>query len=302
MKNPLIDVYYLLKRQDYQWMTDADFSETIGNVLYEKKPFMAGRMGAYESSAIRMFEFGYKQKQKKMMEYLSNNAGFFPKDIRLLSDFASTYKKALSNCDIIYPMGYRGENYLISRFASDSIKFYRGYFNWNADDIWFKHLRNKKVLIIHPFAKTIREQYDNKRELLHRSSDFLPEFELMIIKAVFTAAGEIDDRFANWFEALDYMHNETLKYDYDIALLGCGSYGFPLASMIKEDGKIAVHMGGELQLLFGIKGARWEQKEYGDISLYNDSWVYADHSERPKNFTSIEGSSYWETVGKDEQE
>lgn len=44
------------------------------------------------------------------------------------------------------------------------------------------------------------------------------------------------------------------KIDYDICLIGCGAYGFPLAAHAKRKGKKAVHLGGALQLLFGIKG------------------------------------------------
>lgn len=50
--------------------------------------------------------------------------------------------------------------------------------------------------------------------------------------------------------------------DYDIVLLGCGAYGFPLAAYAKRRGKQAIHMGGSLQLLFGIKGKRWEDQNY----------------------------------------
>lgn len=49
------------------------------------------------------------------------------------------------------------------------------------------------------------------------------------------------------------MKDEIDKQDYDIALIGCGAYGFPLAAHIKRSGKKAIHLGGALQLLFGIK-------------------------------------------------
>ena len=188
-------------------------------------------------------------------------------------------------------MNYRGENYLISRYAPKDVLYYHDYFVNCGDDIWFKHLKGKRVLVIHPFASTIESQYKNNRCKIHQSPDVLPEFELHVLKAVFTAAGENDERFNDWFEALEYMHEETKKIDYDIALIGCGSYGLPLAARIKQDGKIAVHMGGDLQLLFGIKGARWAS--LGE-SLFNDYWIYPDSSERPTNYTLIEGDSYWE--------
>lgn len=38
----------------------------------------------------------------------------------------------------------------------------------------------------------------------------------------------------------------------------------------------AVHIGGALQLLFGIKGRRWD-REFS--SIYNDAWVRPEENE-----------------------
>ena len=70
--------------------------------------------------------------------------------------------------------------------------------------------------------------------------------------------GQTDERFKDRFEALDYMYKEALKIDFDIAVIGCGAYGICLASMLKNAGKQAFHLGGITQLWFGIKGKRWD--------------------------------------------
>ena len=90
----------------------------------------------------------------------------------------------------------------------------------------------------------------------------------MVLKAVQTAGGN-QTEFKDWFEALEYMEQEIDKIDYDIVLLGCGAYGFPLAAHCKRMGKQAIHLGGVLQLLFGIKGKRWET-----VSEYQDQFPY----------------------------
>ena len=58
------------------------------------------------------------------------------------------------------------------------------------------------------------------------------------------------------------MQKEIDKIDFDIAILGCGAYGYPLASYIKSIGKKAIHIGGATQLIFGIKGKRWEKASF----------------------------------------
>ena len=91
------------------------------------------------------------------------------------------------------------------------------------------------------------------------------------------------------------MYKEAMKLDFDIAILGCGAYGLPLAAKIKQAGKQAIHLGGVTQILFGIKGKRWEEMEdYRYIkNLMNDAWVYPNVQDTPKNAKIVEGGCYW---------
>lgn len=123
-----------------------------------------------------------------------------------------------------------------------------------------------------------------------------------IIKAVQSLGGD-DKRFNNWFDALEWMKYKMNQIDYDICLIGCGAYGFPLAAHAKKQGKKAIHLGGSLQLLFGIKGKRWEDPYYGVrewgipygsySSLMNEYWVRPDEKERSQNAMQVENGCYW---------
>jgi hypothetical protein len=53
-------------------------------------------------------------------------------------------------------------------------------------------------------------------------------------------------------------------------------------------GKSAIHLGGEMQLLFGIKGKRWENS-----NIYNSAWTRPDPEDTPINANSIEDGCYW---------
>ena len=107
-------------------------------------------------------------------------------------------------------------------------------------------------------------------------------------RAVQTIAGNKDPRFNNWFEALDLMYNEAMSKDFDVAIIGCGAYGFPLAAKLKAAGKIAIHMGGATQYLFGVTGARW-----GKSKLVNENWIRPFPEERPEGYKTVEDGCYW---------
>jgi hypothetical protein len=152
-------------------------------------------------------------------------------------------------------------------------------------DPWSEALAGKTVLVIHPFTKSIQAQY-KKRTLLFEDPRVLPEFELKTITAVQSLAYNTSNGFATWFDALDHMCGQMTQTEFDVAIIGCGAYGFSLAAFAKRLGKKAVHLGGATQLLFGITGKRW-----GDIG--NEHWVRPLPEERPQGFEKVEGGCYW---------
>ena len=140
----------------------------------------------------------------------------------------------------------------------------------------------------------IKAQYE-KREKLFKNPDMLPEFaSLQTIRSVQTSAGGQDPRFSDWFEAYDYLCGEISKVEFDVVLIGCGSYNLPLASYIKRLGKKAVVMGGSVQLLFGIRGQRWDSAgDWIEQGLYNEHWVRPSDEETPQKSSGVEGGCYW---------
>ena len=143
-------------------------------------------------------------------------------------------KASASQIDVLAIWFHPFEDYYIKELMSNDVicTYLLNFEPWNETTVhWSAALKDKKVLVIHPFAETIRDQYE-KRELLFPGTDILPEFELHTLKAVQTLAGIKDDRFSTWFEALEWMYQEAMKIDFDVAIIGCGAYGMPLAATL----------------------------------------------------------------------
>lgn len=277
-------------------LTANEINKMIYDELLSGKPFMACRFGSTELGSMSSFYFNRKNEFQKAIEHVCFYSGFFPNDIRFGKRFTDVMIDACKNADFLAAWFFPYEDYYIKNILPKSSKI--GYLMnmepWKADKPWTAALKGKKVLVIHPFDESIRCQYE-KRELLFENQEILPEFELKTLRAVQTLAGTKDDRFETWFDALEYMYKEAMKIDFDVAILGCGAYGMPLASMLKKAGKQAIHMGGVTQILFGIKGKRWEEKKaYGYIkNLMNENWKYPLESERPSQSQKVEGNCYW---------
>lgn len=226
-----------------------------------------------------------------LIKPLCNNAGFFPEDIRLLERFSKRMQMDAMILDCCCCCDWENED-LFSDIYSPSICFARleDMEPYDYTEPWSKALEGKKVLVVHPFAKSIESQYA-RRELLWDNPDVLPAFELKTIKAVQTIAGE-KAPFKDWFEALEYMKSQMDAIDYDVAIIGCGAYGFHLAAHAKRTGHKAIHLGGATQILFGIKGKRWE--ELPAVSkFFNEYWVSPLPEETPQHNARVEGGCYW---------
>lgn len=154
---------------------------------------------------------------------------------------------------------------------------------------WLEALAGKKVLIVHPFVETIRQQYKIKDKIY--PNGLLPDCELITVPSVwYNTDGNPD--YANWFEALAYLEAQVDKETYDIALLGCGPFGVPLTAHIKQQGRQAIYIGGALQILFGIRGNRWDGIE-AVRNLYNEYWVRPGDDNKPRSTKDLDDNCYW---------
>jgi hypothetical protein len=290
-------------------ITGQPASDLIRDKILEGKPLMVSRFGSTELNCILNYYFveqGFFKNVKNIltgipyflkikpgiMYYMNIFSGFFPSTEANIKRFCEMSLLDLPEIDILGSWQTH-ERFLYPYFNPDHIRVQLGDLNpIRHEHPWTIALAGKKVLIVHPFEETIKEQF-KKREFLFTNKETLPPFELKTLKAVQSMA-DAKTQYKSWFEALDFMKSEIGRIDFDIAILGCGAYGMPLAAHIKRIGKQAIHLGGETQALFGIKGKRWETDNYAyHLKFYNDYWVRPSDSEIPEGSKKVEGGAYW---------
>lgn len=268
-------------------------TQIIVDLLESDKPCMISRFGSVELQAICLMRYWPWLNFLKERSYrqIGNNAGFFPVDKQQLMRFYRCYKEDVDQMDIL--VTWRIEELLVHDWLRGKQRIQKSTLDefYAQSNPWTQALKDKNVLVVHPFAEAIEKQYQ-KRESLFDSPLVLPGFKsLKTVKAVQSIAGNSVE-FRTWFEALDFMKSEIDKADYDIALIGCGAYGLPLAAHVKRMGKKAIHMGGVLQFLFGIKGKRYVDNP--ETAKYiNEYFVSPSESDRPKLADKVEGGCYW---------
>jgi len=269
-------------------------SAVISGLIAGSSPAMVCRLGTGELNSIvhmRRFFRGKAPYRDEDYEGLEKIAGFFPVRQDLLERY---YHRMVDDLKIVDVLGswlpeerfFRSE---LKRSLKVPLADLEPYFH---RDPWSASLEGRTVLVVHPFVDTVRSQYA-RREGLFQDARVLPSFELKTLRSVQSIGSRHGRKeFRDWFEALTAMEEKIAQTEFDVALIGCGAYGLPLAAHVKRLGKKAVHLGGATQILFGIRGRRWE--DIPEVArLFNDAWVRPDEADRPDNYLEIEGGSYW---------
>jgi hypothetical protein len=285
-------------RQPVHWAEAGN--RVIADALAQGAPCMITRLGSGEVGVVsyylrwragRGIRFPYPGTVRRA---LNVNAGFFPADDASLDAFARLYLESIRDADVMAVWFSRGEQYVVTRYCDHARYVELGaLLGMLYPSPWSAQLAGKRVLVIHPFARTIASQYEQHRMQLFADPLVLPEFELQTLAPPQTIAGNTQG-FASWFDALDRTCEQIARATYDIALIGAGAYGLPIAAFVKRQGRQAVHTGGVTQLFFGIKGRRWElEYQEGVVPLFNDFWVRPSAEETPSGASRVEGGCYW---------
>lgn len=292
IKDTMKTVRFRIDYRGYSVMDSSTGNDHIKDIILRNRPSMIARCGATEMRCVGEYlsKGTFSDRIKREISELS---GVFPATESVLEQFCRFYMDCVGQSDILALWGVGAESKVVKAKCSEDTKFVQltALEPYYFEKPWSVVLRGKKVLVLHPFEESIRKQYKNRMKLFS-NPEVLPEFaSLTCIRAVQSIAGQ-KTQFETWFDALDYMKNQIKQVDFDVAIIGAGAYGLPLAAYVKQLGKIAIQMSGSTQILFGIKGKRWEN--IPEVSkLFNEYWIRPAENETPKKSEKVEGGSYW---------
>ena len=297
---PLVRHRTLIERAKYRGTTIFDpqaGNDRIAALLEKGKPCAIGKMGASELGGLRRFESrknaeGLCSNWGGHRKRLSLNAGVYPDDDATLSHFCPCYSQALGALDLMAVWYHQGERRFVSTYAPKSTlvsltalePFYH-------ERPWSRHLAGKRVLVVTPFSTTIKSQYERRTAVWRNKPEVLPDFMLDTLRCPLSAQ-LVQPVYPDWFAALSNMQEEMDRRQYDVLIVGAGAWSLPLVAYAKQQGKWAIHLGGATQLLFGIRGGRWDGNSFLQ-PMYNDAWVRPGAADRPISLGRIENGCYW---------
>jgi len=152
-------------------------------------------------------------------------------------------------------------------------------------DCYLPEFRDRKILLISPFASLLQSRatetiFEGVWSKLGKRWFHPKRVEALDIPYGFAA--ETHARYPTAFELFDDIVSQIEGRDFDVALIGAGGLAIPIASHIKNMGKLGLDMGGHLQIIFGVIGKKWRGLEDWRAAYFNGWWIDMPAAYKPK--------------------
>ena len=291
-----------------------DGADRIYAALESGKPFFIGRNGSSEMEAVSFWHIHRNTSSYRfirpwnaqLLVKLERGAGVWPATEDSCDSWSKEYTESLTLLDGVAAGWYQPlkmlEHTLLNTYAPHAflmpLRSLEPYYV-EPENRWTQLLAGKRVAVVSSFAKTIQAQVW-KDGIWNHTETILPPTTFWIpIQTYYSPTVSLGDCTAwptgigSWDDAATMIVDEVVKSGASIALIGCGGLGMIVGGRLKRKGISSIILGGAIQVLFGIKGLRWETHDI--ISkFWNDSWVWPSASETPSGALKIERGCYWE--------
>jgi hypothetical protein len=266
----------------------------IASALAQGAPLAIGKVGTLEGEAAGFYLSSRRSGAPYppiLMDQLFLNVGLFPKTNDAIDRFCEALIDATSDVDLLGVQGFPGEDKVINSFARQAkIVPQRALEPWYCERPWSSFFAGKRVTVLSPFARTIARQFAH-RDKIWSDPRILPEFELRTVAMPLSPALRKPEE-PDWEVRMKRLVDQIEAAPYDVLVAGAGGVSLLLAVHARRTGRIGIHMGGPTQVLFGVRGRRWDDDPFFQEKI-NAFWVRPSGDETPTEAWRIENGCYW---------
>ncbi len=268
----------------------------ISEALMSGEPQAIGKLGSGETLAIRKYLVtkGKVDAAGRSAYYWQTSANciVFPASYWMYTRYCRyMLDEVLPEVTLMSVWFNHGEPGIVNRYCPNSgLVDLLALEPYQRETPWWNALAGKRILAISPFCDTICSQHLHLTRIW-AETQVMPQFTLDCVRVPYHHS-LMAPKHQDWFETLHALETEMSDKCFDIALIGASAYSLPLAVHAKKLGKQGIHLGGALQLFFGICGRRWDHNP-DVMRLMNEYWVRPLPEETPDNHLQMENGAYW---------
>jgi hypothetical protein len=272
--------------------------------LLSKPPILLGRLGNVEAlNAVRIAD------GLRALPSLQTYAGVYPagdggnasRSMQVERVFQRSYVRALRESDRLLQLVEQSSEHVpfLCRFEIPLSTLVASY---DVDALLALLVelakRRARILLVTGFAASIHRQLP-RLATVHPDLELAP-LRVRLLRTPLDAFREPRHReYPDWAAALAALEasDEWDATRSDVALLGCGAFGMPLAAHARSRGLAALYVGGRLPALFGVVG-RYDRKLPQVRARINQHWIAPLPEETPEaaRASSHESHGYWDDV------
>ena len=232
-----------------------------------------------------------------------SDLGLFPKNRAFSLEFAERYRQAVLSLDSV-GLFYYGDD--IERAVCQSLALRNPVHYANQEpgrglpddpaDCYLGAFAGRRMVIVCPFADLLAERANRQtfeavwaktgKRWFSPDSVTAVEFPYGIEPATEKRFGTANALLADITARLDAL-------SYDVALIAAAGLAIPIAAHVKAQGRIALDLGGHLQVLFGVIGKRWREQEEWRETYFTEAWIDMPERYRPSDLSLCDNGAYW---------
>jgi hypothetical protein len=291
-----------------KWLCEQLTHQTAG--------FAVGKIGTSELNAL-MF---YLQREKALpypqyiVREMTENAGFWSPANSSIDDtldlWAQNLVEALANLDAVVswsPSAKTQELLLLNQYSPNAKKIVLRALEpyYTPANQYTMKMTKGPIAVVSPFTESITKQWSVIQDVFPTSGlagQMWPKNQTLIpIRAPYGPAMTQANLSLSWpsdilnegpLKAVQYLAEQVTHSGAKYALVGIGALSLLLVHELKKRDIVAIHTGGGTQIMFGIKGNRWQN--HSVISnFFNPSWTKPSQNEIPSEAQKVERSCYW---------
>lgn len=295
----------------HELISRAEFLQDLARAIERRDAYAAGGYGYSELHwmyyplflGTKPTRIPRKIYELAMTKHAVEESGIFPGEAGFIYKFNEFYINQVRQLDSVGVMA-------LPTMEAETLRYYQFPGKWiyhlelfpdksipdNPNNCFLPALRGKRLLIVCPFADFLRRRATKEIFEGVWSKTGKRWFDPLAVEAVefpYGIVAETRERYENALALLEEITNEITRRAFDVALIAAAGLAIPIAAYIKRMGKVAIDLGGPLQLIFGVKGKRWNIRPNWRDKYYNEWWVDLPDSYRPDAALAAADYGYW---------
>ena len=269
----------------------VDGNNFISHYLKNNLPLCAGKYGGNELQLLYCYKADQYPWGSVFIDECEKVAGLYPcnrETIRWFGDYIFANQKHIDLLALWNKNIPEFENSIVTdNTYKCQLQHLEPYFH---DLPWSDNLEGKNVLVVSPFSKSIQNNFKDIKNIWPNKLSF--DFNLITLQYPTSIPITKNSPYTDSREIFEEYKEKISDIDYDVAIYGTGFTGLMFAIESKKQNKTGIHLGGATQILFGVKGKRWDENaQFADF--FNSNWTYPLPEETPELVKEVEGGCYW---------